>query len=822
MNIESVGQKVGEIPVEIRYRIIELFSAGLYSSPNKAFEELVSNSYDALAKKVCVYVPLDTTTANARIWVCDNGISMDSDGLKLLWKIGSNHKREDFADFPRLQIGKFGIGKLATYVLARKLTHICKIQNRYLAVTMDYLRIDQYSEKTKEIILEERELKLDEVKSILKPLINEDGQYLLSFNLWGKSAEESWTFAIMSDLKPKAKEIREGRLKWVLRTALPLNPDFELYYNGAILESSKQEVPPIKTWIIGKDDQIAEKHEAYEITNFNSKPAINLKSLRNVHGEINLYRDSLVTGKSEKLGRSHGIFLMVRERLINTDDPLLGMDAFTHGVFNRTRMIIHADGLDEYITSTRESIKESQAFSQLQEYLKRKFNNEVRPYFFRIQEEEEKRKRASYKVQSTAASLSRRPLLVVARKYFKGEISNPVLIELPKELSSDEQANFLEKLEDDLTSEKGIIEDVLWEIMEPESPLAKFDLVSRVAKVNLMHPFFANFSEEVKSTLPFQLIAITEILTEAHLIELGIDEDIVRKIVMRRDQILRELTYSDRPNAPVVASMIKDSLADSTGLENAVYNAFNTLGFETIKIGGRGKPDGKAIAVLGYTGEKVKAEYSLVYDAKSSSKERIASATAKISTSVRHRKDYKANYSLVIAKDFEGADDSGSAISKESKQQKVNLIRAKDLCRLVLLSGSKQIGLSELKGLFETCHTVIETSAWIEKIRDKEVNKQPIKPMLETVFKLQKEDTEPPIIAAVRMAHDTLKRLSIEQIRTLIQSLQTLVPGFISLEGEIVSLQAKPEKILDVIHQVTTVDIPPEFREAYLKAFEQE
>ena len=789
-------------------------------APNKAFEELVSNSYDALAKKVSVYIPPDITIKNAKIWVCDNGFSMDSDGLRLLWKIGSNHKREKYENSPRPQIGKFGIGKLATYVLANKLTYICKSRGQYLAVTMDYLKIDKHSEKLKQIILEERKLTLKEVKSILEPLVIENGQYLLNFNLWSKNAEDGWTFVIMSDLKQKAKEIREGRLKWVLRTALPLNPDFELYYNGAILEPSKQELQPIKTWEIGKEDQIAEKYEDYEITDFNNKPAINLRSLKNVYGKINLYRDSLVTGKSEKLGRSHGIFLMVRGRLINTDDPLLGMDAFTHGVFNRTRIIIHADGLDEYITSTRESIKESEAFSQLQEYLKRKFNNEVRPYFFKIEEEEQKKKRASYKVQSTAASLSRRPLLVVARKYFNDEISNPLLIDLPKDLSPDEQANFIQKLEDDLTSEKGIIEDVSWEVMEPESFLAKLDLVSRVAKVNVMHPFFANFSEELKTTLPFQLIAITEILTEAHLIELGIDEDMIRKIMWRRDQILRELTFSDRPNAPAVATMIKDSLADSTGLENAVYNAFNTLGFETTKIGGKGKPDGKATAVLGYKGDKVKAEYSLVYDAKSSSKERIASATAKISTLVRHRKDYNANYSVVIAKDFAGANDSDSAISKESKEHKVNLIRARDLCMLVLLSASKQIGLLELRELFETCHTVDETSGWIDKIKEKEVNKLPIKPLLETIFKLQKEDTEPPIIAAIRREHDSLKCISIEQIKTLIQSLETLVPGFISLEGDIVSLQAKPDKILKAIHQVTTVDIPQEFREAYLKAFE--
>ena len=148
-----------------------------------------------------------------------------------------------------------------------------------------------------------------------------------------------------------------------------------------------------------------------------------------------------------------------------------------------------------------------------------------------------------------------------------------------------------------LTSEKGIIHDVMWVAMEPEDPLAKFEISSRVAKVNAMHPFFANFSEEVKTILPFQLIATTEILTEAYLIELGLDEDIIRNVMLRRDSILRELTFSDRPNTPVVAQLIQDSLADSVGLEDALFNAFNSLGFETTKLGGKGKPDGKAVAI---------------------------------------------------------------------------------------------------------------------------------------------------------------------------------------------------------------------------------
>ena len=50
MDLLNLGTTIDNISVTISYRIIELFSAGLYSSPNKAFEELICNSYDAFAK----------------------------------------------------------------------------------------------------------------------------------------------------------------------------------------------------------------------------------------------------------------------------------------------------------------------------------------------------------------------------------------------------------------------------------------------------------------------------------------------------------------------------------------------------------------------------------------------------------------------------------------------------------------------------------------------------------------------------------------------------------------------------------------------------
>src|SRR6059036_814953 len=135
----SAGRKIGEIPVIISYRIIELFSDGLYASPTKAIEELVSNSFDAGAANVHVILSSDLAAGDGTIAVIDDGESMDETGLQKHWIIGVSEKRS-LARLPkhRKQIGKFGIGKLATFVLAKQFTHVCKRGDKYFAVTMDY------------------------------------------------------------------------------------------------------------------------------------------------------------------------------------------------------------------------------------------------------------------------------------------------------------------------------------------------------------------------------------------------------------------------------------------------------------------------------------------------------------------------------------------------------------------------------------------------------------------------------------------------------------------------------------------------------------
>jgi HSP90 family molecular chaperone len=119
-----------------------LFSEGLYQSPQKAIEELVSNSYDADASSAHVLLPRatgDDQTELPTLWVIDDGSGMDESGFFQLWRVADSTKAHvDPKVVARPPIGQFGIGKLAAYVLAWRLTHISCVDGSIKATAMNF------------------------------------------------------------------------------------------------------------------------------------------------------------------------------------------------------------------------------------------------------------------------------------------------------------------------------------------------------------------------------------------------------------------------------------------------------------------------------------------------------------------------------------------------------------------------------------------------------------------------------------------------------------------------------------------------------------
>jgi hypothetical protein len=92
-----------------------------------------------------------------------------------------------------------------------------------------------------------------EAKSALKSWTDTPVFFKSGIGLFGSGTAKSWTFAILSDLRPKVHEIRRGTLELVLRTALPLRDDFSIHLDGVKLEPSKAGKGRIKKWVLGKD-----------------------------------------------------------------------------------------------------------------------------------------------------------------------------------------------------------------------------------------------------------------------------------------------------------------------------------------------------------------------------------------------------------------------------------------------------------------------------------------------------------------------------------------------------------------------------------------
>ena len=555
----SVGTATDNIEVRLSYRIIELFSEGLYASPNKAVEELVANSFDAGAQRVQVLLSSRLHDQDATITVIDDGEGMDQEGLKQHWIIGKSNKRE-LPALPRgrQQIGKFGIGKLATYVLAERLTHISKSGKKYYSTSMDYRAIEQrvdqgFAPKTP-IKIALHELTEPEAKRAVESWTKTAAFKKAGMSLFGRESPASWTVSVMSSLKSKVHEIKPGLLRWILRTALPLRPDFGIWLDGEKLVSSKVGKGFLNRWILGKDLIDLPRPAPKGVTIFKDKKAapssenrfgFDVPYLGRVTGYAEAYKD-LLTGKSDEIGRSHGFFVYVYGRLLNVTDGHFGIspDELRHGTFGRFRLVVYMDGLDHGLRSNRETIGEGLLLETAQDLLRAIFNT-VRSTIETHDDGEEPGAKLARKLAASPASLSRRPIVELSRAVAEGKSKSRYLI-VPDHKSDEEREAFLATLEQRAEKPEQFVTNVAIGFKRSSRDgIVSFDTASGSLQLNGWHPFVATFHEEFTNKRlgqPLEVFAMAEVLAEAHLYSTGVKAQTIEDFLLARDQLLRHLT----------------------------------------------------------------------------------------------------------------------------------------------------------------------------------------------------------------------------------------------------------------------------------------
>jgi len=766
----SIGEQTDSIDVRLSYRIIELFSEGLYASSNKAIEELVANSFDAGALQVSVLLSSNLHDQDASIVVIDDGEGMDDQGLKEHWLIGISNKRR-LTNLPRgrQQIGKFGIGKLATYVLAQRLTHISKCGDRFFSTSMDYSAIDRRVNKEVEpkapIKIPLRELTEKEAKQALKAWTKTVAFKASRMTLFGKGSLSSWTVAILSSLKPKVHEIRPGQLEWLLRTALPLRPDFAIWLNGKKLTPSKQGKGLIRKWVLGKDMIELPKPSPkgvspFEDTNVSASSekrfGLEVPGLGRITGYAEAYKD-LLTGKSDELGRSYGFFVYVVGRLVNVLDGHFGIspDELRHGTFGRFRLIVHIDRLDDELRSNREAISEGPLLAIAQDVLKAIFNA-VRPTIEKHDEDEEPGAKLARRLAASPASLSRRPIVELARFVVQGKVKSRYLL-VPDALSVTQQNKFLDGLGLRAEAADEFITGLTIDYAgSPDGGIAQYDTATGHLRINAWHPFVATFHDEFASkpsSQPLELFAMAEVLAEAHLHAIGVKAQQVEEFLDARDQLLRNLANeSGRQSAFSIASDLLNARNNPTVLEDRLCAAFSSLGFDVTPMGRPKEPDGVANAHLAADHDGIPRRYAVSLEAKSKvqSGAKVSAKSVGISTVARQRDRFECEHAVVVGPAFPTTRGEKSALAEEiesdrrksaaeNKPKTITLITIDDLARLVRLRPLKQVLLPQLRELFEQCSMPEESAAWVESIRTSKIKKPPYKLIVDTIEALQKK-----------------------------------------------------------------------------------
>jgi len=825
---KDAGKNVGHATVRISKRIIQLFSEGLYSSPNKAVEELVCNAFDANAQNVHVVIPDNLHAENATISVIDDGESMGISGLQEHWILGKSTRRDrSSTSSSRKPIGKFGIGKLATYILANCLTHVCKLNGEIHAVTMDYDK--ELSGKSEEIFEEKnvnlpiRNLRPDEAERIIDNWRMDAGADIKNIKLFGGDSTSSWTVAIMSDLKDAGKNVQFGRLRWVLRTAMPLRDDFKLYLNGELLSPSKINIPRIKKWVIGKDIT-EEKTPALDKDDFwaskgqskNQLCSLNHKILDKVTGYVELYEDELSGGKSDRVERSNGFFVYVRDRMINADDPGFGVErhVLRHGTFSRMRVVVHIDSLDDDLRSSREMLYEGKRYTIAKNLMRILFN------VARVELDNHNRqflpeKQLSARIADTAPSLTRKPLFSAVKRAIKGGysleyVSLPVC---PDDASKDKAITaFKNKIDsdEDLISEVVIEDDIA-----NDKSWARYNVENGVLTINLSHPFVAFAQDMLQSAnaLILEMIIVGEILHESYLYYSGFDHDQVKDIIDNKDELLRSFVRaSGRSTAAMVSLQLKETKNDPKGLERAMVASFEKMGFENVThLGGSNQPDGIADAWLPAIKDGSSRRYRVGLEAKSGRK-KIDANRISVSAIERHMNEYECNHHLIVGNEFPlPSQDKDSAIVKEIRtfmdksEKTITLITIDDFAKLVRIVPAKRIGLGKLRDFFKRCKTHDESRRWVDDVAKEPMPDMHHKEILEAIWKLG--NARPTETVDYGTLSNELSHLNPEitltkkEVKDACVALQNLSQGGVYARQGAVEINQHPDLILAKIRQ---------------------
>ncbi len=367
--------------------------------------------------------------------------------------------------------------------------------------------------------------------------------------------------------------------------------------------------------------------------------AIEVPRLGPVAGWAILAKQNLTTVKLDERGYlNNGFAIYAHGKLINPEDDLFGISARSHAYWRRFLARVEIPNLDDVLLVQRNAVSENSVKAQVaREVMKTLFN-------FTRSLAEEKEESRDFEPKSFGSKI---------------RTSSPLLGPLA-----------FEGLGDGELPEGGISNiDIEFVTMGEDGPAARYDSKKHFIQVNEEHPIIAALDDlgtkqqkQLRRVLGEVVAGIK--LAEGFLVAKKVKKDVVSQTAELINVSLRNAASHIRDPVEEHIQEIEDaSYQGGTPFENAVANAFRSLGLAAQRIGGSDNPDGTIDIPV--TGRK---NLRICIEAKGSAG--ITShADLHESTVARHKRQKECTSSIAVAREYQIAGKSGkpSALVRETK-----------------------------------------------------------------------------------------------------------------------------------------------------------
>jgi hypothetical protein len=610
----------------------------------------------------------------------------------------------------------------------------------------------------------------------------------------------TWTLVLLTSLKDTGLSVQPGVMKQILRAALPLSSQLSIVLNGELLESSKITTQIEKQWYIGKEtgleNIVVDEDKLVPVTEYPeaNPPYLTVAGVDGrIFGKMTLYKERISGGKSDVVGSSNGFFVNVLGRVVNLNSPDFGLKNLSHGAWSQFRATVRADGLDKYLGVEREGLRECEEVRIFKALLMSLFNKARTAW---IASETAAWPTAGDVLQGSWQAIPLRPLGSVVSERWEAGLGLPKSIDTSgiKDLDVTKK-EWSQSVEN---NPGALIKTVESKDLGTPMPFSKYDLATRTMIINESHPYFKEHNSTLEERRVLQDMALTEFLTELHMVNDGADLIRVDDARAFRQEFLRLLAQLRRKTGSQIAELLLASTKNADGFEVIVGDAIEYMGFNVVRFGGSGEPEGVAMAPLTPTEKESDQSYSFSYDAKSTNRldGKVSNKEVGAGRLKRHRTKHSANFSMVIAPDYELG-----ALQIECQQSKVTPMRAADLAKLLMVSAAA--GTMDFPGfrmLFEL-YDPDAISEWVAEYVTRAQKKRHISvgDLLEAFDDIgfNGPDTIDTNVVADRIRKKRKDKLYPNElaVRSVVNGLEILLPSIVRTSGKDIYLSAAPSSI---------------------------